>query len=1365
MSHSNEVKHQQQQQQQQNEDANSIAPTGSVASSNASQTRFSFYNAEEFRVMTTTTTTNESQKQRFHFYDPHEIRFTQTVVETIQNTDESSHLQVDTSNNNGDDHPDQGGLDSDDILKSLQEHEQQRLEILSGPRSLQQQPQPQQHTTTTTTTSTNPYEDAIQEALELLRKHRSHASLNSSLDVDPGDTTEEHDPVLLLRPRSAPNAASHPNRSSFADTEDTNYIDNNQNDNRHLGLAYQAEIQARRKQRQERMAKYATRLAELKQQNNNHNQSSSSSSSSPPDVKTTRSLDSPPSSTYLRNPNFRNEPQPFYDHILANRSDSSTAAPQEIVPSLTGECSVSTLSNHDDVQRGVERVLLAILERANHSNTNSRSSNSNSGNHPNANNNNNDEEKKSTSSMASQENPPQQQQQQQQQYHSSSQTATANSSRQSLQNHNEDALLRAVTEILGPTISPPVIMSTTTDEQDHHHNEDEEDAISFATQDEPPPVDSSDSGGLLNIPQPDNDDENDGVMKVVETHLENHVPPIGETHKPSDFLRHHRIIITTSGSSSNDKKSTHEINHNPNALSIHHRQTLPLHPEEVDPISHATETASSPAMNSAASKTQTGRPFNSGTYKRNSHNSDNLSVSDSDDHDSDDDDSENENGDEKNTTNEQSSIMSSSVDSCEDESCDDDESSDKYHACSKDKRKYNSALGPLNKKSGGRTGVVLEHSENSLSSSYEDDNSEENGKSSPIVNGGSSSILESLTAAVSLVTGGRTATKLEPKQAISKKDRYISASSSEEDDESDDEDAIEANDLMRSLCAHLLPVGVDSRPGSRILDKIPDWDDTNPDEPGYRIIRLNSYQLRCVERAYDKMIDNLHRKSRRKLGGRFDPDESTDETAFERDLRAAEDLLDEEEERLKASGATSVPAVEEASSIGHSSVVLENGDEAHEVTIQAVGKTNSDELEFLPDFPGVKPAGRGEMGDLEYFTLPIIFKSHVTGFEPTKDMVLEPGNVVAGQYLVEGVLGSAAFSTAYKCIDLNSDEDSTGVQEEVCLKVIKNTKDFFDQSLDEIKILELLRQTGKCHENYIIEMKTFFYHREHLIIVTELLRQNLFEFGKFIIDSGEEPYFTIDRMSYITRQCLIALKFVHSIGLVHSDVKPENILLSSYSRAQIKLIDFGSSCYLTDRQSSYIQSRSYRAPEVILGLPYDGRIDIWSIGCVVAEMFTGEVTFQNDSVVSMLSRIEAICGPFPRHMITQGRQSSRFFTKCGLLYEKVEDDDDGRSHDESRSDDDSHLRHNTRPTHIDIFQPKRTTLSARLGFEPNLMEKYDSGKSLTKEEMKRGMFVDLIRKLLTIDPEARPTAAEALQHPMMQYASTLKEENIKYPSK
>ena len=64
----------------------------------------------------------------------------------------------------------------------------------------------------------------------------------------------------------------------------------------------------------------------------------------------------------------------------------------------------------------------------------------------------------------------------------------------------------------------------------------------------------------------------------------------------------------------------------------------------------------------------------------------------------------------------------------------------------------------------------------------------------------------------------------------------------------------------------------------------------------------------------------------------------------------------------------------------------------------------------------------------------------------------------------------------------------------------------------------MVRQTGQCDEKNLLEMRSFFYYKEHLVIVTELLRQNLYEFGKFIRDNDEIPYFTISRLCHITRQ-------------------------------------------------------------------------------------------------------------------------------------------------------------------------------------------------------------------------------------------------------
>lgn len=180
--------------------------------------------------------------------------------------------------------------------------------------------------------------------------------------------------------------------------------------------------------------------------------------------------------------------------------------------------------------------------------------------------------------------------------------------------------------------------------------------------------------------------------------------------------------------------------------------------------------------------------------------------------------------------------------------------------------------------------------------------------------------------------------------------------------------------------------------------------------------------------------------------------------------------------------------------------------------------------------------------------------------------------------------------------------------------------------------------------------------QEHLLIVCELLKANLYEFHKFNRESGGEVYFTMPRLQVwvvvvlfwghfffpvkqnsegiyatnnmlgndllfncslqsITIQCLEALRFLHGLGLIHCDLKPENILVKSYSRCEVKVIDLGSSCFETDHLCSYVQSRSYRAPEVILGLPYGKKIDIWSLGCILAELCTGNVSSFHSLVI------------------------------------------------------------------------------------------------------------------------------------------------------
>ncbi|CAE8609772.1 unnamed protein product [Polarella glacialis] len=340
------------------------------------------------------------------------------------------------------------------------------------------------------------------------------------------------------------------------------------------------------------------------------------------------------------------------------------------------------------------------------------------------------------------------------------------------------------------------------------------------------------------------------------------------------------------------------------------------------------------------------------------------------------------------------------------------------------------------------------------------------------------------------------------------------------------------------------------------------------------------------------------------------------------------------------------------------------------------------------------------------FNLRIVFERDKTGFEESKEFPIRTNTIVAARYQIVEYLGSAAFSRAVQCLDLDTNKM-------VCMKIIKNDKDFFDQSLDEIKLLKYINVNGDVDSTNVLRLFDHFYHKEHLIIVTELLRDNLYEYSKYNRESGEAPYFTIGRLQRISNQILVALEYVHSLRLIHCDLKPENILIKSYSKCEVKVIDFGSSCFVDDHLSSYVQSRSYRAPEVMLGLPYDQKIDQWSLGCIIAELWTGYVLFQNDSVQSLLARVLGIVGAFPHHLMISGKYVPQYFTQDGQLYQEIEGPacpDRGRR--------------------LHLLVPKKTSLRQRMrtDCEP---------------------FLDFLENLLQLDPSKRPTATEALQHPFM----------------
>lgn len=243
---------------------------------------------------------------------------------------------------------------------------------------------------------------------------------------------------------------------------------------------------------------------------------------------------------------------------------------------------------------------------------------------------------------------------------------------------------------------------------------------------------------------------------------------------------------------------------------------------------------------------------------------------------------------------------------------------------------------------------------------------------------------------------------------------------------------------------------------------------------------------------------------------------------------------------------------------------------------------------------------------------------------------------VAYRYEVLKVLGKGSFGQVLKAYDHKT-------QQHVALKVVRNERRFHRQANEEIRILEHLRKQDRENTHNIVHLLDHFTFRNHVCLTFELLSINLYE----LIKKNKFQGFSLALVKKFAHSILLCLENLHRNRIIHCDLKPENILLKQLGRSGIKVIDFGSSCYEHQRIYTYIQSRFYRAPEVILGGKYGMAIDMWSLGCILAELLTGYPLFPGEDEMDQLSCMMEVLGMPPVKTLENSKRSRTFFSSKG----------------------------------------------------------------------------------------------------------------------
>jgi dual-specificity kinase len=313
-------------------------------------------------------------------------------------------------------------------------------------------------------------------------------------------------------------------------------------------------------------------------------------------------------------------------------------------------------------------------------------------------------------------------------------------------------------------------------------------------------------------------------------------------------------------------------------------------------------------------------------------------------------------------------------------------------------------------------------------------------------------------------------------------------------------------------------------------------------------------------------------------------------------------------------------------------------------------------------------------------------------------------------------MGEGTFAKVLECHDNQHGR-------RVAIKIIRSIQKYTDSAQVEIEILNDIKRFDPNNTSHCVRLIDSFMYRGHMCLVFPLYGLSLYEF----IKRNDYRGFSLEHVRKFAYNLLTAINFLHNkMELIHTDLKPENILLidSDYyivgghnkvpKCTEISVIDFGSATFESQHHTSIISTRHYRAPEVILGIGWSYPADIWSIGCIIVELYTGDALFQTHENREHLALMEKILGPLPDSLVRRASdQGKKYFQNNKLRWPEIA---------------------SSKQSVEFVEQTKVLALLC------------DASENHSDQCNYNDLFYDLVKKMLSYEPSDRITARQALEH-------------------